>query len=160
LLLIIIKKGYIIKSRKNLQNYDIVIFSNGNGLISEKYSIYPKENISNGVSFSIYSILEKYLGFAFFQPFEPLFPNQEIIEERISDLLIDNDINYKTKPDFSHRGIHLHTQHSMELVDLLNGFGFGLNESFISWRNHIDKYELLMEWLVASHQNRLEWFGK
>jgi hypothetical protein len=48
--------------------------------------------------------------------------------------------------------------HPLELSNLMNGFGDNMSLDEQSWAVSLPAYELMIEWMVANKQNRLEWF--
>mmetsp|Transcript_86070 Transcript_86070/g.242342 ORF Transcript_86070/g.242342 Transcript_86070/m.242342 type:complete len:783 (-) Transcript_86070:2-2350(-) len=60
------------------------------------------------------------------------------------------------------RGTHLHTQHPIELADLLNGVGpspggRGPSEDEAAWASGLPMWTQYLQWLVANKQNLVEW---
>jgi hypothetical protein len=66
------------------------------------------------VSIGAYALLEE-LGFAFLHPLAPVVPRSL----RVPDVAIDR----RETPRWDMRETHLHTQHPLELTELLQGFG-------------------------------------
>ncbi len=52
----------------------------------------------------------------------------------------------------------MHTQHPIELANLLNGFGDNMTTDDASWEVALPDFILMVEWMVANKQNRLEWY--
>lgn len=75
------------------------------------------------------------------------------------------ELNVTESPAWPFRGLHVHTEHPLELVELMQGMdtmqqldddngGTGISET---WESMLPQWWLLMEWLVANRQNRIEW---
>jgi hypothetical protein len=121
----------------------------GNG---EKRSPSPGKSIGTG--FAAYALLE-HLGFAFLHPLSPTVPTEL---RRLSKAL-----DVRENPRLAFRGLHIHTQHPLELVEVLNGADAHMaasasaNSSTVPWASMLGDVRSTFEWLVANRQNRVQW---
>lgn len=135
----------------------------GNAYINS--SGFSKEGPVNGALYGAFAILES-LGFGFLHPLEPLVPSVlDVAGARSAGSYVD-------KPAHRLRMWHYHTEHPLELTDLLQGFnasesihvtsrGVGERQQpeayFESWSSMLPQLESFLAWLVANRQNHLEW---
>eukprot|EP00753_Platysulcus_tardus_P018117 PLAT6724.1.p1 GENE.PLAT6724.1~~PLAT6724.1.p1 ORF type:complete len:817 (+),score=447.38 PLAT6724.1:110-2452(+) len=104
--------------------------------------------LSRGSSYAAYAVLGK-LGFAFLHPLRPVVP--EAVRGVQAGL-------WKVEsPRWAERGWHYHTEHPLELTEVLNGFDSSGPEMTESWESMMPQVELFMEWLVANRQTKLEY---
>lgn len=65
------------------------------------------------------------------------------------------------RPGAAERGTHLHTQHPIELANVLNGLGTSpdgrADESEDFWLRDLSTWDAYLQWLVANKQNMVEW---
>lgn len=71
-----------------------------------------------GSTYASFALLKE-LGFGFLHPLEVLIPK---------DLLLSPTLDILTAPHYPQRGIHIHTEHPLELTEVLNGWGHGSYE--------------------------------
>lgn len=102
-----------------------------------------------GLHHGIYAALEQ-LGFAFLHPLAPTRPQGIAIPLPTLDLT--------ESPRWKERTIHLHTQHPLELTELLQGWGPGGPNDAAGWAAMKPEWDSFLEWLVANRQNGAEWF--
>jgi hypothetical protein len=75
--------------------------------------------VNTGAVTAAYAALEE-LGFAFFHPLQPISPVL---------LRQPDDLHREESPRWHYRGFHIHTQHPLELTDVLQGFDVISNAS-------------------------------
>ena len=69
-------------------------------------------------------------------------------------------LNVTDAPHWPLRGWHYHTQHPLELTEVLNGFdaadspAAGENET---WSSMVPQADLFFQWCVANRLNLVEW---
>ena len=79
---------------------------------------HPATRVNTGAAFGAYSVLQE-LGFAFWHPLQPFHPP--------SLLQVPEGPNARWEaPRWRSRAFHLHTQHPLELTDVLQGFDIPL----------------------------------
>lgn len=111
----------------------------------------PKEDHPHGnlgALHAAYALLEE-LGFSFLHPLAPLAPGALVVPESIAKV---------SSPRWKKRAMHLHTQHPLELTDLLQGFGPNGTSDEAAWARGLDEWDRFLEWCVANGQNGVEWF--
>ena len=108
---------------------------------------HPHGNL--GAAHGAYALLER-LGFAFLHPLSPVVP--EALSEPAAEELS------REEPRWPERTLHLHTQHPLELTEVLQGFGPKGPDDEAGFLAMLPEVERLCEWLVANRQNGLEWF--
>ncbi len=101
-----------------------------------------------GTAHAAYALLEE-LGFAFLHPLAPVRP---------SALTVPTKLEVATQPRWKKREIHLHTQHPLELTELLQGMGPGGGSDESGYRAMLPEWDRFLEWCVANGQNGVEWF--
>ncbi len=107
---------------------------------------HPHGNL--GALHAAYALLEE-LGFSFLHPLAPLAPEA---------LVVPDTITRTSAPRWKKRAIHLHTQHPLELTDMLQGFGPRGPEDDAGWERSLEEWDRFLEWCVANGQNGVEWF--
>jgi hypothetical protein len=115
---------------------------------SGRAEITVSSRSARGGNYGAYALLEK-LGFRFLHPFAPLLPSPEALRKALAHA---GQLESRESPQFDFRGIHLHTQHPIELTNLLTGWG-----TDAEWRALLPEWERYLEWLVAKRQNHVEW---
>ena len=60
-------------------------------------------------------------------------------------------------PAYEFRSWHYHTQHPLEMTNLLQGFGQKMNTTQDSWLEEVWMWDRFMEWLLILRQNRVQW---
>lgn len=129
-----------------------------------------------GALFGAYAALES-LGFAFLHPLAPIIPAAFDVAGALATA------NRTEAPALHFRAWHYHSEHPLELTDVLQGFdasttlNFSLaaasasaasaastsssssspSSYFESWASMVPQVGLFYEWLVANRQNRVEW---
>jgi len=120
-----------------------------------------------GALYASFAALER-LGFGFLHPLSPLIPSQFDMEKaEATGTIIE-------QPKHRVRMWHYHTEHPLELTDVLQGFNAstaihvkatndagesdaGENEYFESWESMLPQLDSFFMWLVANRQNHFEW---
>jgi len=120
-------------------------------LIGDGNPLSDKAASSIGAGFASYRILE-IIGFAFLHPFKPSVPPQLLKPSSTSSLQFE-------APRWPFRGTHYHTEHPLELTELLQGMGLNasMDASDPSWESMLPELELFAQWHLATRQNRIEW---
>jgi hypothetical protein len=108
---------------------------------------HPHGNL--GALHGAYALLEE-LGFAFLHPLAPVVPRPL----RVPTGAVDRE----ESPRWDAREIHYHSQHPLELTELLQGFGPNGTFDQQGWEAMLPEWDRYMEWLVANGQNGIEWF--
>ena len=107
-----------------------------------------------GAAYAAFAVLQR-LGFAFLHPLRPTVPSGRLDLSGLSPGTHDLEV-----PAFAWRGFHLHTQHPLELGEVLQGadalIGAAGNTT-IAWEHMVPEVARLCQWLVANRQNRLDW---
>jgi hypothetical protein len=102
-----------------------------------------------GAAHGAYALLEN-LGFGFLHPLTPVLPLNLTIP-------LEPSVT-REQPRWPERTFHLHTQHPLELTELLQGFGEKGPEDEAGFLAMLPELDSVLEWLVANRQNGLEWF--
>lgn len=131
-----------------------------------------------GAILSAYAGLEQ-LGFSFLHPLEPYVPPLLRMTWNLTDPTHSLDIT--ESPYWPERGFHIHTQHPLELTEVLQGhdipqFGpHGTNCHVFNkrttprpselpsgpycerWEDMVGDVDLFFEWAIANRLNKVEW---
>ncbi len=107
---------------------------------------HPHGNL--GAFHGAYALLEE-IGFAFLHPLSPTTP---------SALHLPTSIDRREVPRWDTRETHLHTQHPLELTELLQGFGKTGPDDQAGFEAMLPEWDRFLEWAVANGQNGVEWF--
>lgn len=99
--------------------------------------------------YASYTLLEN-LGFGFLHPLAPTVP--PALTPPANSLKISEAPRWKT------RAIHLHTQHPLELTELLQGWGVTGPEDASGFEAMLPEWDRYLEWLLANRQTEVEWF--
>jgi hypothetical protein len=102
-----------------------------------------------GALHGAYVLLEE-LGFAFLHPLAPTLPDRLVVPS----VAIDRT----SAPRWKTRRIHLHTQHPLELTNMLEGFGPGGADDEAGFTSSLVEWDRFLEWAVANGENGVEWF--
>lgn len=136
-------EGFIIRTQQIDGKHVIAVRGNHN---TEK-NVCASSKANIGLLYGVYSLLEE-MGFGFLHPLEPTLPNK---------LNIPQQINSQQKPYWPIRAWHLHTQHPLELTDMLNGWGPQGPQDRLGWESTLPEWDVFLEWMIANKQNRVEW---
>jgi len=101
------------------------------------------------VGYAFFELLQN-IGFAFVHPLRPVRPASLPQQWPILDL--------KEEPRWEFRGTHYHTEHPLELTNLLNGVdaeGGVLDRG--RWQANFFEWEAYLNWMLAQKQNYIEW---
>jgi hypothetical protein len=112
------------------------------------------ELCNRGNVYGTYALLEL-LGFGFLQPLAPTIPTHLTIPAA-SDFDSQSDLHQTSAPRWPIRTWHVHTQHPLELVEVMNGWGAGDYSNATSFQEMLPGVSLFVEWLIANGQNRYE----
>lgn len=136
-------EGFILRS-KSLPNGSTLIAADGNPAAND----LVQRGQNRGAAYATYAVLEE-LGFSFLHPLQPTLPDALATPS--------SDLNRVEHPRWPVRMIHLHTQHPLELTDLLQGFGPGGPKDREGWEQMLGDWDRALEWMVANRLNRVEW---
>jgi hypothetical protein len=101
-----------------------------------------------GAHFGAFALLER-VGFSFLHPLAPTLP---------ADLPTALDpVTTDDAPRWPVRGMHFHTQHPLELTELLEGFGPGGQDDEAGWEAMLPEWDRFLTWMLANGQNRIQW---
>ena len=81
---------------------------------------FPKEHIHYGALVGSYALLEQ-LGFAFLHPLEPYYPPILRVSGKAAQDKNFEEFSITESPYWPERAFHLHTQHPLELTEVLQG---------------------------------------
>ena len=154
------------------ESFDIYeVFSDGADLAHGYTSKDMIRAVNYGAIAGAYHTLEL-LGFSFLHPLSPLKPASLSID---SSLFTENSLNITESPYWPIRIFHHHTQHPLELTEVLQGLDipmFGpvgpacVNSKSPSsdhgtycerWEDMVPDVDKMFEWAVANKYNRVEW---
>jgi hypothetical protein len=121
-------------------------------LIGDGNPLSASSPSSIGAGFASYRILE-ILGFAFLHPFKPNVPPQLLKPSNLSPT-----VQFEA-PRWPFRGTHYHTEHPLELTEVLQGMGLNasMDPADPSWESMLPELEMFAQWHIATRQNRIEW---
>lgn len=105
---------------------------------------------ARAVGYGAYEALQQ-LGFSFLHPLEPIWP------DTLQWTKLKKIGSKKDAPRWPIRGVHLHTQHPLELTDMLQGLGWDSSQDRAKWEVLLPEWEHYLDWLLANKQNRVEW---
>ncbi|EDQ90471.1 uncharacterized protein MONBRDRAFT_24286 [Monosiga brevicollis MX1] len=109
------------------------------------YDRHYAQVAGRGDAYACYAALQM-AGFAFLHPLTPIVPES---------LNVSAIANTSSSPRWPLRGFHIHTQHPLELTDLLTGFDLTANGTVLeTWEAMQPDMALLAEWCLANLQNR------
>lgn len=175
---------HVTRSHPYNKTCPLALVSNGLPLDYTRHTnaSFNKNFIHYGALVGAYASLEL-LGYAFLHPLEPYFPGMT----RLDNCSISNcEIDIIESPYWPERGFHIHTQHPLEVTEVLQGhdipqFGpFGPNCGIYNrrnkdhsinqnkdsiklycerWDDMVDDVNRLFEWAVANRLNKLEWLA-
>ncbi len=120
----------------------------GRALVARGNRAAARAHGNLGTNHAAYMLLEA-LGFGFLHPLEPLVPVA---------LTIPASLDRSHSPRWADRAIHLHTQHPLELTDLLQGMGPGGGADEAGFTAMVPEWDRFLEWAVANGENEVEWF--
>eukprot|EP01041_Mallomonas_annulata_P004772 gene4772-9496_t len=156
---------------KIFQNNTAILACNGRPLDPHKHTnvSFNKDTVHYGAVLSTYVCLEK-LGFAFLHPLSPYVPSSISLESK--------EFNITESPYWPSRIFHIHTQHPLELTEVLQGMdipmfgphgpncetvnpkadpGQGKGVYCERWEDMVDDVDKLFEWSIANRLNAIEW---
>ena len=98
-------------------------------------------------TYAVYHLLEEVFGFSFLHPLETARSS--------SNYCSLSEIEAVDLPHWEVRGMHIHTEHPLMHVELLNGFGkFPSTEN---WEDQLWEWNKVLEWCIANRLNYVEW---
>eukprot|EP00928_Gymnodinium_smaydae_P087491 TRINITY_DN71748_c0_g1_i1.p1 TRINITY_DN71748_c0_g1~~TRINITY_DN71748_c0_g1_i1.p1 ORF type:complete len:740 (-),score=64.21 TRINITY_DN71748_c0_g1_i1:162-2381(-) len=120
-------------------------------------SIVIRGSCRRGLLLGFFSLLRN-AGYGFLHPVHTIVPSSNLSFCRNFSGVPDNSGRGGTPLLGAVRGSHIHTQHPLELTNLLNGFDSeGGHESHTSWSAGLPLWTSYLRWLVANGQNFVEW---
>jgi hypothetical protein len=134
-----VSEAYELKLFSPSASLDVLV-TGGNPLQPAVFDIAT----NGGLVMSAFAALEQ-LGVGFFHPFEPFFPLLLSLDSGFS--------NVTERPHWLARGAHYHTEHPLDLTELLNG----VDSVDKTWEEMLPEYVMYLSWLSAQKVNRLEW---
>lgn len=145
---------------------------------------FDRNSVHYGAVVGAYASLER-LGYAFLHPLRNYFPERLSLKDCNQSHGSECYFVHEESPYWPERGFHIHTQHPLELTDVLQGHdiprlgphgshcrlyrkgGYSLSSmySFVNdsssycerWEDMVDDVNRLFEWAVANRLNKLEW---
>jgi hypothetical protein len=179
----LLSEGYILIEHLHSSGYPILL-SNGKPMDS-----YLNANSSNtnpeihyGAVVGAYALLEQYLGYAFLHPLAPYHPSKIFINSSSSSSSPPKI--FTDSPYWPDRNFHIHTQHPLELNEVLQGMDIPMNGPLYQncsqyhstadpgqqqhhhsgdglycerWEDMVPDVVHLFEWCVANKLNKIEW---
>lgn len=133
-------EGFIVRSFE--ESGVTVLVADGNSQVNERVKL------NRGVAYAAYELLQQ-VGFRFNHPMEPKAPRA---------LRLERPVEVAESPRWPVRGLHLHTQHQIELTHVLNGWGATGPADAKSFETLLKDWDLFCEWMIAHRQNMVEWF--
>ena len=110
-----------------------------------------------GTLYAAYALLE-HLGFAFLKTFQPVKASLSVFMSSNNWAELDlKPFTTTHKPKLGIRQWHYHTQHPLELVDVLQGWGKEGYADSAGFQEMLPQVEALVEWLIANQQNRFQY---
>jgi hypothetical protein len=109
-----------------------------------------------GHIYACYAALERALGFRFLHPLNATLPAAAAV---VVTPVSAAQANATESPAWPIRGIHYHTEHPLELTELLQGLDSLGPDGRVaeSWASMLPKLTDLLEWMVAQRLTRIEW---
>ena len=109
-------------------------------------------NSSISSAYATFRVAEM-LGFSFLHPLAAVTP-----AALNATSVPDGTYEVHASPALAFRGFHIHTEHPLELVEVLQGADAVLaNGSTVAWDAMVSDVASLFEWLVANRQNHVQW---
>lgn len=133
-------EGYCVQSASHGNGTVQAIAANGNAAPATPYAQF----VNAGLLHASFALFEE-LGFGFFHPLQPLVPTELAFYE--------DEVSITTAPHWPLRGWHYHTEHPLELTEVLNG----LESNGTAWEDMVGEVDLFAQWLCANGQNEIEW---
>ena len=99
---------------------------------------------------SVYACFDaiQQLGFAFLHPLRTEVPIGGSID-------FSTVKNTTSEPRWRLRGFHIHTEHPLELTDMLTGFDITVNGTVVeAWDEMVPDFERYLHWSLAHRLNR------
>jgi len=163
----VLPQGVSAQLRRQFGDFDVVVQSVDKRLAEEAFEVECRNRTSTvrggsrrGILFGIYE-LARTAGYGFLHPSYPVEPDSPRWCQTLhSPAVAPKGRRRKgSNQEFGAavRGTHLHTQHPIELADVLNGVGQGGNEEETAWAAGLPAWTLYLQWLVANKQNLVEW---
>jgi hypothetical protein len=141
-------EGYVVRSGKFGAAGATLLVADGRAMDATGAHAHARSQ-NLGVLHGAYALLEE-LGYAFLHPLAPTVPERLFLPKAAIDIA--------SSPRWAKRELHLHTQHPLELTDMLQGFGPGGPSDASGFERSLDEWDRYLEWLVANGQNGVEWF--
>eukprot|EP00435_Cladocopium_sp_Y103_P064689 s192_g26.t1 len=133
--------AFILRSR-NVSDHLLVVCAGRTTFEAGKTSI-------RAVGYAFFEFLQL-LGFGFLHPLKPVLP--DVLPK------LWHPLDVHESPRWEFRGSHYHTQHPLELTNLLNGYDdYGQTEDRERWATALNAWQDYLDWLLAQKQNYVEW---
>jgi hypothetical protein len=166
-------EGYVL-IEDSFHGYPLLL-SNGQPMSPHSHlnsTIGKEENIHYGAIVGAYAALE-HLGYAFLHPLSPYVPSYITFNTQDSTQRV-----FRDSPYWPDRNFHIHTQHPLELNEVLQGMDTPMNGPLHHncsehhqtsdpgqhqglycerWEDMVPNVVSLFEWCVANKLNKIEW---
>lgn len=133
-------EGYVIRSAP---------YHGGTALVATGSPKATKPHGNVGALHGAYALLEE-LGFAFLHPLAPTIPTGLSMPAA--------PIDKTSAPRWEQRVIHVHSQHPLEMTDMLQGWGPGGTADKAGFEKSLEEWDRFLEWAVANGESGVEWF--
>uniref|UniRef100_A0A7S3G8P8 Uncharacterized protein n=1 Tax=Palpitomonas bilix TaxID=652834 RepID=A0A7S3G8P8_9EUKA len=136
---------------KGPEAYAVVVAEDGGQTIAACYGTSNRGSAEvtprgSGAVYGAFAMLKE-LGFGFLHPLDVLIPQQL----RLSTMSI------YSSPAYPFRAIHIHTEHPLELTEVLNGWGDGSYEDEKGFERMLADWRKAVRWIAANRGNGVEW---
>ena len=116
------------------------------------------DGYDSGTVYGLFEVL-RFFGFAFLHPLQVTIPASTTISVPTQTLSLQDS------PRWRQRNFHLHTQHPLELTELLNGCSVSECQASdsppsnysASWESMFPEWLSFLEWAAAQKLNKVEW---
>ncbi|EGD82140.1 hypothetical protein PTSG_02814 [Salpingoeca rosetta] len=144
-------EGYIVRAVRQADNATLVV-ARGRAPSKLQFDPHYKHMLGRGSVYACYDALQQ-LGFAFLHPLR--------VEKPVNGALdLARVKNTTSEPRWRLRGFHIHTEHPLELTDMLTGFDITINGTVVEkWEDMVPDFERYLQWSVAHRLNRVEWLS-
>lgn len=136
-------EGFILRSAVDASGVTTVA-TDGQADLADPFGLAA----NRGLLYGSYALLEE-VGFAFLHPLAPTVPG---------DVALAAPVDRTESPRWRIRGLHVHTEHPLELTELLQGWGKGDPNDAASFQSMLPEWDVFLEWAIANRLNRVEWF--
>jgi hypothetical protein len=160
-------ESYVLQSQR-LAEGGFVIAVDGTPLNHHTHTniTLVKDAVHYGAVLGVYAVLEK-LGFGFLHPLEPYRP-------QALSWMEEENYFHKESPYWPERGFHVHTQHPLEITEVLQGHDIPMfgphgkdcmskakdassGQYCERWDDMVGNVDSFFEWGIANRLNKIEW---